>query len=313
MIEGIIPPLVTPFRDGGQLDAEALRRLIEFVISEGVHGVFVMGTSGEAMSVTDAVWRTVIAAAVEQVAGRVPLFCGVIDTCTSRVIERVRMAEDLGAEFVVATPPFYVQPIGQEEIVRHLEAICRSTSLSVAVYNIPATTHVNILPETIARIAELDNLVLCKDSSGSWEQFQRCLFLLEGARIRLFNGAEELSAASLIFGAAGCVPGLANFFPRLFVQLFEAARGGEIRQAYALQKQVTQIRQVLSVGRSWMSAMKYLAGRMGFGTGEAAAPVEPLNPQQQQEVDRILERAGAGSWGLGGGGGRSDATAPGGR
>jgi 4-hydroxy-tetrahydrodipicolinate synthase len=296
-IEGIIPPLVTPLLDHEQLDVEALRRLVDFVIAEGVHGVFVMGTSGEAMSVTEPVWRSVIARAVEFVAGRVPLFCGVIDTCTSRVVEKVRVAEELGAEVVVATPPFYVQPVSQDEVVRHFESICRSTSLKVAVYNIPATTHVNILPETIVRIAGLDNVVLCKDSSANWEQFQRCLFLLENAPLRLFNGAEELCAASLIFGAAGCVPGLANFFPRLFVELFEAARGGRIRRSYELQKRIWQIRQVLSVGRSWMSVMKYLAGRMGFGGDRAAMPAEPLSPRQKQDIDRILEQAGVHSRG----------------
>jgi 4-hydroxy-tetrahydrodipicolinate synthase len=291
-IDGIIPPLVTPLLDDEQLDRDAFGRLIDFVIAEGCRGVFVMGTSGEAMSVTDAVWRATIASAVEIVAGRVPLFCGVIDSCTSRVVERVRVAEDLGVQFVVATPAFYMQPSNQDEIVRHFESICSKTRLKVAVYNIPATTHANILPETIVRIAAIENVVLYKDSSANWEQFQRCLYLLEGAPIQLFNGAEELCAASLIFGAAGCVPGLANFFPRLFVDLHQAARAGKVEQSYALQKQIWQVRKVLALGESWMSGMKYLSMRMGFGSDRVAGPTGALSPALRQEADRIVAEAG---------------------
>jgi len=305
-IDGIIPPLVTPLLDDERLDGEALRRLIDFVIAEGVSGVFVLGSSGEAMSITDTVWRATVGKAVEAVAGRVPLFCGVIDSSTSRVVEKVRAAGDLGVETVVATPGFYLPPAGQDEIVRHYEAICRSTRLKVAVYNIPAATHVNILPETIRRIADLDNVVMYKESSADWEQFQRCRYLLEDTPIRLFNGAEELCAASLIFGAAGCVPGLANFFPRLFVELYEAARAGDIQRCYALQKRIWEIRKVLFVGSSWMSAMKYLAARMGFGGEVSAAPPRPLSAGQKQEVERILERVGLGLSRAGPGGDRRD-------
>jgi len=293
-IEGIIPPLVTPLLDEERLDAEALHRLIDFVIEGGASGVFVMGSSGEAMSVTDTVWRSVVAQAVQFVAGRVPLFCGVIDSCTRRVLEKVRAAEELGADVVVATPGFYLPPASQEEIVLHFQTICASTRLKVAAYNIPAATHVNMLPETIRRLADLDNLVLCKESSANWEQFQRCLYLLEGTPVRLFNGAEELCAASLLFGAAGCVPGLANFFPRLFVELHQAARAGEVRRCHELQKRIWQIRKVLFVGPSWMSVMKYLAARMDFGSERAAAPTQPLSPAQKQEVERLLEQAGVG-------------------
>jgi 4-hydroxy-tetrahydrodipicolinate synthase len=291
-LQGIIPPLVTPLLQDERLDSEAIGRLVEFLIDQGVQGIFVMGTSGEAMSVTNEVWRAAIERTLEVAAGRVPVLCGVIDSCTSRVLERVRAAEDMGAKIVVVTPGFYTQTTCQEEIVRHFEAICRSTRLQVAAYNIPATTHSNILPETIRRLADLENLIAYKDSAGNWEQFQRNLFVLEGSHIALFNGAEELCAASLVFGGDGCVPGLANFFPKLFVDLFTAAHAGDIRKAYDLQKKVWEIRKVLYVGRSWMSAMKYLARRAGFGSDRAAAPVEPLTAREKREIDHVLEQAG---------------------
>jgi len=289
---GIIPPLITPLTNNERLDEESLQRLIEFCISGGVSGVFAMGTSGEAMEVTTGVWLDTLKATIQYTRGRVPIFCGVIDTCTSRVIERIRMAEDAGAENIVVTPPFYLSVCSQDEIVRHFERIARATRLNIAAYNIPGMTQANILPETIRRIADIDTVVMYKDSAANWEQFQRNLFLLEGTKVSLFNGAEELCSAAMIFGADGCVPGLANFFPKLFVGIYEAGVKGDAAKAYELQKQVWEIRKTLSVGKSWMSAMKYIGGIYGFGNGKPAFPVEPLSAKEKKSIDQILEAYG---------------------
>jgi dihydrodipicolinate synthase/N-acetylneuraminate lyase len=292
MFKGIIPPLITPLKTGEKLDEEALERLVEFCVSGGVSGVFAMGTSGEAMEVRTEVWLDTVKATITYAKGRVPVFCGVIDSCTSRVIERIRMAEDAGAENVVVTPPFYLSVCTQDEIVRHYEKIAKATKLNIAVYNIPGMTHANIQPETIKRIADIDSVVMYKDSAANWEQFQRNLFLLEGTKVSLFNGAEELCSAAMIFGADGCVPGLANFFPKLFVDLYNAGVKGDAKKAYELQKRIWEVRKVLFVGKSWMSAMKYIGGVYGFGDGKPAFPVESLSAKEKKGIDAILESFG---------------------
>ena len=224
------------------------------------------------------------------VAGRAKVFSGVIDTSTTRVIENIKAAEQVGAEIMVVTPAFYLQNSCQAEILRHFEAVARSTRCKLVAYNIPGMTHAPIAPETIRQIADIDNVVAYKDSCADWESFQRALFLLEDRDVAVFNGAEELCSAAMTFGAQGCVPGLANFFPKMFVDMYGACERGDIREAYRLQKEVWALRKVLAIGKHWMSAMKHIGHSMGFGADVASLPVEPLTPEQAKAIDEIVKR-----------------------
>lgn len=285
--KGIIPPIITPLTSDRRLDGDALRRLIDFDIAGGVHGIFAMGSSGEAMMVSREDWLDTLKITVEHVNGRVPVFCGVINSSTARVMEDMKRAEDVGAENMVITPAFYLQNSCQDEIIRHYETLATATKKNIVVYNIPGMTHAPIQPDTIARLADIENVVAYKDSCADWEQVQRELFLLEDKDIAVFNGAEELCSASLIFGAAGCVPGLANFFPRLFVDMYDASQRGDIESCYALQKKVWQVRKTLFFGKHWMAAMKHIGATMGFGEDIAMLPVEPLTDDQKRKVDEL--------------------------
>lgn len=195
---GIIPPIVTPLTPQEELDSDALQKLISFDIENGVSGIFVNGTSGEALRLPDHVWQETMRTALAASFGRIPVFCGAIDTSTSRVIERLKTIEECGGKIAVCTPPFYLTSFGQDEILRHYDAICRSTGLEIAVYNIPETTHANILPETISRLAEYDSIVAYKDSTADWQQLQRAMILLKDKDIAVLNGAEELCCVSML-------------------------------------------------------------------------------------------------------------------
>jgi dihydrodipicolinate synthase/N-acetylneuraminate lyase len=289
-LHGIIPPVITPLTKDEKLDMEGFAKVINHCIDHGVHGIFTLGSSGEAMSISRSEFLKTAEAAVKIVGKRVPLFIGAIDTCTARVIENIKELEQIGAEMVVITPGFYMQNTCQDEIIRHFEKICGCTALKVVVYNIPSLTHVNILPETILELSKNENIVAYKDSCANWEQFQRNLFLLENAKISVFNGAEELCSASLLFGADGCVPGLADFFPRLFVDMYYAAQQKDVATVFSLQKKVWDLRKTLFVGKSWMSAMKYIAARLGLASNYVASPIEPLTPEEMKRIDQILER-----------------------
>lgn len=287
---GIIPPIITPLREDRSLDVEGLQRLIDFDIAGGVSGVFAMGSSGEAMMTSRQVWLDTLKHTVAHTAGRAKVFCGVIDTSTTRVIDNIKAAEQVGAEIMVATTSFYLQNSCQDEIIRHYETIAKSTKSKIVVYNIPGMTHAPIAPDTIRELAQIDNVVAYKDSCADWESFQRVLFLLEDRDIAVFNGAEELCSAAMTFGAQGCVPGLANFFPKMFVDMLDACKRGDTQTAYKLQKQVWDLRKVLSVGKHWMSAMKHIGAGMGFGADIASLPVEPLTAAQAAQIDETVKR-----------------------
>lgn len=286
---GIIPPIITPLREDRTLDVEGLQRLVAYDIAGGVSGVFAMGSSGEAMMTSRQVWLDTLKHTVLAAAGKIKVFCGVIDASTTRVIDNIKAAEQVGAEIMVATTAFYLQNSCQAEIIRHYETIAKSTKSKLVVYNIPGMTHSPIAPETIRELAQIDNVVAYKDSCADWESFQRVLFLLEDRDIAVFNGAEELCSAAMIFGAQGCVPGLANFFPKMFVDMYGACQRGDIQTAYRLQKEVWDLRKVLSLGKHWMSAMKHIGAGMGFGSDIASLPVEPLTAEQAAAMDAIVK------------------------
>lgn len=287
---GIIPPVITPLTEKRELDRDALCRLIDFDLKGGCSGIFCMGSSGEAMMTSKQVWLDAVRTTVEHVGERAKVFVGAIDASTTRVIENIRMAEDLGAHTMVVTPAFYLQNVCQDEILRHYEAVAASTKSEIVVYNIPGMTHTNIDPATIRKIAEIDNVVAFKDSCADWERHQRFLFELEDRDIAVFNGAEELCSAAMIFGAQGCVPGLANFFPKMFVDMYEAAQAGDVKTCYKLQRDVWDLRKVLSVGKHWMSAMKHIGAKLGFGADIASLPIEPLTAEEKKGIDAIVER-----------------------
>ena len=235
------------------------------------------------------VWLDTLKHTVLAAAGKIKVFCGVIDASTTRVIDNIKAAEQVGAEIMVATTAFYLQNSCQAEIIRHYETIAKSTKSKLVVYNIPGMTHSPIAPETIRELAQIDNVVAYKDSCADWESFQRVLFLLEDRDIAVFNGAEELCSAAMIFGAQGCVPGLANFFPKMFVDMYGACQRGDIQTAYRLQKEVWDLRKVLSLGKHWMSGMKHIGAGMGFGSDIASLPVEPLTAEQAAAMDAIVK------------------------
>ncbi len=289
---GIIPPIVTPLTPQEELDSDALQKLISFDIENGVSGIFVNGTSGEALRLPDHIWQETMRTALAASFGRIPVFCGAIDTSTSRVIERLKTIEECGGKIAVCTPPFYLTSFGQDEILRHYDAICRSTDLEIAVYNIPETTHANILPETISRLAEYDSIVAYKDSTADWQQLQRAMILLKDKDIAVLNGAEELCCVSMLWGAGGCIPGLANFVPGLFVQLQNSCRAGCLEKARQLQEQINAIRKAIFVSGCWMAGMKGILELFGLGSRTVSQPLQAVTESQLDEIRRILTSGG---------------------
>ena len=289
---GIIPPLVTPLQKDGSLDKKALQNLIEYDLKGGVHGFFVNGTSGEALRLSDSIWGLSTACVLNYTAGRVPVFCGAIDTSTSRTIERIKKIEFLGGQIAVCTPPFYLTNFGQDEILRHFDKICNSTSIEIAIYNIPETTHVNIFPETFRKLCQYPNIVAYKDSTADWQHLQKILMCNENLSVSIFNGAEELCAVSMLFGADGCIPGLANFMPELFVSLYNSCLSEKIKDCKSLQRRINALRKCIFINGCWMSGMKALLEIFHLGNDVVSTPLVALDNAEKEKVKEILHQNG---------------------
>lgn len=241
-LTGIIPPLVTPLCDRDTLDTAGLERVIEHVLAGGVHGLFLLGTTGEGPSLGYRLRRELISAACRQVRGRVPVLVGITDTAFVESVDLAGHAAEAGAQAVVLAPPYYM-PEGQPELREYLGHLLPELALPLFLYNMPPLTKVPFELETVRWAMDQPRILGMKDSSGSMIYFNRVLELLPGRTgWTLLTGPEELLAECVLAGGHGGVCGGANIFPALYVKLFEAARAGDLvraRQLHALVMRVS--------------------------------------------------------------------------
>ncbi len=256
-LRGIIPPMVTPLLDDNTLDIAGLERLVEHLLAGGVHGIFILGTTGEGPSLSRSLQQQTIEAAVSQVSGRVPVLVGITDTSVVESYSLARFAADAGANAVVSSAPHYFR-IAQPELLNYFEQLVKNLPLPLVLYNMPTLTKVNFEPETVARILSWENVIGIKDSSGDLEYATRLLRLIqERPDWTLMTGPEELLADALRAGVMGGVCGGANLFPRLYVDLYEADQRNDLQQVRSLHEDVLQISQLLySIGRHGSAVIK---------------------------------------------------------
>ena len=288
-LAGVVPPIVTPLGADGDLDRPALGRIVDRMLDAGAHGVFVLGSCGEGATLSDAVRRQTIEAAVERAGGRGPVLVGAIDTATDRIIAQARIAAALGADGIVATAPLYYRTFHHDEIRAHFARLSDAVALPMLVYNIPSAAQ-PLLPETLVALAEVAHVVGVKDSSGDWQAFQRLLALRRErrARLALFQGAEDLAAVSVMMGADGLVPGIANLAPRLVVELYQAAAAADVRAAGELQQRVSALCAVYGE-RSWLRALKGACMMIGLCGARTSLPIPEVEPEEVERIRPILQ------------------------
>lgn len=259
---GIVPPLCTPFTASYEVDVPSLQRLIRFQLDAGVHGLFVLGSTGEAVFLTDDQREQVIEVTVRTVAGQVPVFAGIIDTTTAPSIDHARVAAQLGADALVMTAPFYART-SQPEILEHFRLVRSITALPLVAYEIPSAVHASIHVKTIIQLAEEGTIAALKDSSEDEARFRSILLSTRHVSgFSVFTGSELVCDAALMFGAHGVVPGLGNVDPDGYIRLWEAARAGDWDTARKEQERLFRLFAIVDVGS---------ADRMGRGASAYGA------------------------------------------
>ncbi|ADK85241.1 dihydrodipicolinate synthase [Desulfarculus baarsii DSM 2075] len=225
MLKGALVALVTPFRDG-KVDEDTLRELVEFHIANGTNGIVPCGTTGESATLSHDEHRMVIRSVVEQVAKRVPVVAGTGSNNTAEAIELTLFAKGVGADAALLIAPYYNKPT-QEGLYRHFEAIAKATKFPLVPYNIMGRTAVNIEPATMARIAELPEVVAVKEASGNLGQMAEIVNLC-GDKMALLSGDDGLLLPVLAIGGVGVVSVVNNIVPRQVVDIIEAWNAGDI-------------------------------------------------------------------------------------
>jgi dihydrodipicolinate synthase/N-acetylneuraminate lyase len=292
--KGIYPPMVTPLSGRDELDRAGLERLIEHLIAGGVHGIFLLGTTGEAPGLSYRLRRELIERACAQVAGRVPVLVGVTDTAVVEALNVSAFAAKQGASALVVAPPYYF-PNSQPELDEYIHHLAPELPLPLFLYNMPSHTKTTLELDTVRRAMDLPNLVGLKDSSGNMTYFHQLLRLQRELRPdwSLLVGPEELLGESVLLGGHGGVCGGANLFPRLYVALYEAAAARDAARVAELHAKVIHISATLyrvgHHGSAIIKGLKCALNLSGICDDYMAEPFHRFREPAREEVGRLLE------------------------
>lgn len=292
-LTGIIPPMITPLRGRDELDVAGLERLVEHILSGGVTGLFILGTTGEGPCLSYRLRRDLTARVCKQVRHRVPVLVGVTDTSFVESINLARSAAESGAAAAVAAPPYYL-PEAQPELQEYLDHLVPDLPLPLYLYNMPALTKVSLELETVRRALDQPRIIGLKDSSGDLNYFKSVAQVIrQRPDWSLFMGPEEKLFDSLQLGAHGGVNGGANLFPELYVKLFEAHRAGDFERAQQLQKQVQHVSDSFyHVGKyssSVIKGIKCVLSCLGICDDFMAEPFHRFRPAESEMVKTRLK------------------------
>jgi 4-hydroxy-tetrahydrodipicolinate synthase len=289
-LRGIIPPVVTPFHGDDSLDLPRLRSHIDFMLAKGVHGIFVLGTTGEFYALDEGEKQAVVDVTVEHVYGRAPVFVGTGAETTREVVRLTRMAEKEGANGVSVITPYFLKPT-QAELIDHFRRVAECTPLPVVLYNNPATcAGLSIEPDTVAKLAELPNVIGIKDSSGD---LQNTIEIIRRVpeRFAVLNGRDTLICAALMVGAKGAIPASCNIAPDLCVGIYEAFIRGDIAASQAYQARLHPVRVAMALGTG-NGAVKEAMALLGRPAGPNRSPIAPLPADKRAKLKDILDTAG---------------------
>jgi 4-hydroxy-tetrahydrodipicolinate synthase len=284
MFSGSIVAIVTPFKDG-QVDEEAFRELIEFQIVNGTRAIVPCGTTGESATLNVEEHARVIDIALEAVNKRVPVIAGTGGNSTSEAIELTEHAKKVGADATLQVTPYYNKPT-QEGLYRHFKAIADAVPLPQVLYNVPGRTSVNMLPETVARLAELPEVVAIKEASGNLGQMAE-IVRLAGDKITLLSGDDNVTLPVLALGGKGVISVVANIEPKDSADLVKVWEEGRVEEAKALFYKLFPLCQAMFFETNPIPVKTSLA-LMGKIQDEMRLPLCPMSPANLGRLKKAL-------------------------
>lgn len=287
---GIIPPLSTPLLDQNTLDSEGIKNLVRHVLDGGVHGLFILGTTGEALSLSYRLRLQFTEQIINEVAGQVPVLVGITDTSLEEAQQFAQKAQQSGADALVVASPFYY-PTGQDSLMSFVYQLLEATDIPLFIYNIPSHSPHVFSQESILRLMDHPQIAGYKDSTGSMIAFHRMKMIFEGYTDKSYLlGPEELLAESVLLGGDGGVNGGANLFPGLYVKLYEAAQAGDLERVKVLHHKVMQVsRHLYQGGKTVIQGIKYGLSQKGICRETVALPLASLSDAEKADMQQFLE------------------------
>lgn len=281
MLSGIIPPAVTPFDERDKVDERSLRSVVRFLLSAGIHGLAVCGSTGEGHTLSPDETRQVTSIAAEEVKAKIPLIVGIITNSTHQAIQHAYAVKDLPVAALMVTPPHYLFTPSEDEMFAHFRAIAEETGFSVLVYNVVPWSYLSA-EALVSLMAETPSIIGVKQSAGDLHSLAWLLANLPEEKVVL-TAIDDLLYPSFLLGAHGAIAGVCTAAPHLCVRMWEAVQNGERETALKCHQKLLVLYRALS-GPNFPARVKAALQLQGVPAGFPRRPMKPLNPN---EVDRI--------------------------
>ncbi len=288
MFKGSIVAIVTPFKNE-RIDEEKLRELVEFQIENGTDGIVPCGTTGEASTLDYEEHDRVIEIVVKQAKKRVPVIAGTGSNSTKEAIEISEHAKKVGADGILLVTPYYNKPT-QEGLYRHYKAIAEAVALPQVLYNVPGRTSVNMLPETVARLAGIPNIVAIKEATGSLQQASEIMALC-GDKIDVLSGDDFITFPMMACGAVGVISVTANIMPKEIASMVDACSAGNMEEAKRLHLKLLKINNAMFIETN-PTPVKTALGLMGKCSDEVRLPLAPMSDANKAKLAGIMKEYG---------------------
>jgi 4-hydroxy-tetrahydrodipicolinate synthase len=288
MLTGSLVAIVTPMRLDGSIDPEAWDRLLDWHMAAGTSGVVIGGTTGESVTLTDAELAELVGRARERLRGRMPVIAGVGGSSTASVVERARALGRSGADALLVVTPAYNRPT-QEGLYRHFAAVAGAAGVPLVLYNVPSRTAVDLLPETVARLAKLPGIAAVKEAVPSIDRIRE-LVAAGGPGFDVLSGDDATAREAVAAGARGVISVTANVAPEAMAQMMAAALRGDAAAAARIDAGLAELHQVLFVEANPIP-VKWALAQLGRIPGGIRLPLTELSAAQQPVVRRALEAA----------------------
>jgi 4-hydroxy-tetrahydrodipicolinate synthase len=285
MFKGSIVAIVTPFIKGA-VDEKKLRELVDFQIENGTDAIVACGTTGESSTLDNEEHLNVIRIVFDQAGTRVPVIAGTGSNSTAEAIHLTREAKELGVAGVLLVTPYYNKPT-QEGLYRHYSAIADAVDIPQILYNVPGRTGVNLLPETVARLAPHRNIVAIKEATGSLQQASEVIALC-GGQIDVFSGDDFITFPMMACGAKGIISVLANIMPKEVADLTDAFFAGDLETARQLHLKTLKIGNAMFM-ESNPIPVKTALGLMGRCSDEVRLPLCPMSDANKARLTAIMK------------------------
>jgi len=290
-LRGVYVVCVTPMKENGEVDYEGIRHDVDWWISEGVHGLMPLGSTGEFASLEEDERKKIAETVMDAAAGRVPVVVGTTAETTQKTIEYTRHAKEIGAAGVLILPSYYCKP-SQEEMYVHFKRVAEAVDIPIMIYNNPWSAGVDMQAETVARLAEIKNIRYVKECTADIKRL-RDIRVLTNDSVTLFCGWEDLAYESFVMGAKGWVCVVGNIAPRLSVELFDlVVEKKDYEKGWDLYKKMLPMLKHLEYSGKLQQTLKYGLDRLGHRGGPARSPKLPLSDEEKSGIDRMMKAMG---------------------